>query len=323
MQKTLAVVNLKKLKQNALFVRKILGDRTFYAVVKANAYGHGGARVALAIENIVDGFCVAITDEGAALRISGITKPILVLTPPLGDDDIARAKFYNLTVTVNSVAAAKAARGLDFHIKVNTGMNRLGCSPDELLSVLGAADPNGIRGVYSHLYLPSDRRASEEQLKLFEVAQKAVKRVNPEATAHIAASGGILSGEKFLKDGARCGILLYGYSPEGFSAPVEPILTVYARRTQVTEFIGGGAGYALAPKKYETLSAYRLGYADGFFRTCPLGVGNLCMDSFVREGGDELVRVFSDADDYALKCKTISYEALCSVTRRAEMVYEE
>lgn len=323
MQRTLAVVNLKNLKYNAAFVRDILGNRQFYAVVKANAYGHGAARVALALESAVNGFCVAITDEGVALRLAGITKPILVFTPPLGADDVLRAKFYGLTVTVNSTYTAKTARGLPCHIKVNTGMNRLGCNICELEKVLNEVDKSDLMGVYSHLYAPQSRSAREEQLKIFNRAEELVKAKKLNTFAHIAASGGLLAGEKYLKDGARAGILLYGYAPHGFKAEVKPVLKVYARKVQTTLFTGGGAGYAAAKKQYGSLTTYRLGYADGFFRRSPLGVSPLCMDSFI--GGDEgdMRCVLNNAELLARQNGTISYEALCAATRRAEIVYEE
>lgn len=323
MQKTLAVVNLNNLRHNAQFIKNILGDRKFYAVVKADGYGHGGARVALAIESIADGFCVAITDEGVALRLAGITKPVLVLTPPLGQDDVLRAKFYNLTLTVNSSDTAKLIGDCPCHIKVNTGMNRLGCTIEQLPHIMNALKKSQIEGVFSHLYNPSDPAASGKQLELFARAEELLKIIKPNIYAHLAASGGVLSGKKFLKDGARVGILLYGYPPEGFCADVKPVLKMYARRTQITEFVGGGAGYSPAKKNYKSLSTYRLGYADGFARTVPLGVSNLCMDAFLREGGKELEPVLKNAAAYARRCGTISYEVLCAATRRAEIIYEE
>lgn len=323
MQKTLAVVNLNNLRYNARFIKSILGKRRFYAVVKADGYGHGGARVALAIESIVDGFCVAIIDEGAALRLAGVTKPILVLTPPIGNDDVIRAKFYNLTLTVNSIKTAKLIGDCPCHIKINTGMNRLGCTVEELSGIISAINTEQIEGVYSHLYSPSNSASSEMQLKLFNRAERLVKAVKPNTCAHLAASGGVLSGNKYLKDGARVGILLYGYPPEGFCADVKPVLKVYARRTQVIKFIGGGAGYSPAQKIYGYISTYRLGYADGFARTVPLGINNLCMDAFLREGGKKLQPVLQNAAEYAKRCGTISYEVLCAATRRAEVIYEE
>jgi len=323
MQKTLSVVDLRAIRENALKIKDGLGGRKFFAVVKADAYGHGAAEVARYIEDIADCFCVAITDEGVALRVSGVTKPVLVFTPPLGKDDVKRAEFYNLSVSVNSAECAVLCKGLNCHIKVNTGMNRLGCNLSELPAVLERLDPEKIEGIYSHLYAPESLERSLKQLAVFNEAEAIVRAKVPHICAHIAASGGFLRGGGFLKDGARCGILLYGYAPEGFSAyGYKGALKVYARRTQKTEFMGGGVGYSPATENYKTLCSYRLGYADGFRRTVPLGEKNLCMDAFIKNGGEQTECVFDNADAYAKRCGTISYEALTSVTRRSEIIYE-
>lgn len=323
MQKTLSVINLRAIRENALKIRARLGTRRFYAVVKADGYGHGAEEVARAIEDICDGFCVAIIEEGAALRIAGIGKQILVLTPPLDGADVARAKFYNLTLTVNSVQTAKLTGDCLCHIKVNTGMNRHGCNLSDLPSVLNALNKERIDGVYSHLYAPQNGAASKMQLDIFNQAERLVKAKVPDICAHVAASGGILRGGDYLKDGARCGILLYGYPPSGFGAGgFRRALKVFARRTQKTRFIGGGVGYNYADRAYKRLCTYRLGYADGFFRNVPLGEKTLCMDSFVRDGGGELVCVMKNAQEYARRSGTICYEVLTSVTRRSERIYE-
>ncbi len=321
MQKTISVIDLNAIKTNASKARSLCGNRKLYAVVKADAYGHGAEKVSQYIEDAVDGFCVAIVDEGASLRIAGITKEILVFTPPLDESDVLRARAYNLTVTVNGVRTAKLIDGLACHIKVNTGMNRMGCGIDGLPEILSVLEPSSVKGVYSHLYAPHDKKASAEQLKIFKRAVCAVKAVNPSATAHLSASGGILTGGEYLFDGARAGIILYGYAPYGFDEKFSHALKVYARRTQVTPFIGGGVGYNFADKDYTELSSYRCGYADGFRRTVPLGEKTLCMDAFSAVGGGEYVCVFDDADEYAKKCGTISYEVLTSVTRRSEKIY--
>ncbi len=324
MQKTLSVINLSAISKNIKFLRRRAGSAKFYAVVKADAYGHGAERVSLHIQPQVDGFCVALTEEGAALRIAGVTKPVLVLTPLTSADDALAAAFYNLSVTVNGLASARLCAGLSCHIKVNTGMNRYGCNIGELSVVLSTLASVGARvdGVYSHLYCPAEAREREAQLALFEEAERLVKAAYTRAVCHISASGGTLLGVKFIKEAVRCGISMYGYAPQGFSREgLSPALKVYARRIQKTDVCGRGAGYMVATKNYASLSAYRLGYADGFARTVPLGEGNLCMDAFVSEEDGEFIEVLSDADEYAARCGTISYEVLCSVTRRSERVY--
>ena len=127
MQRTLSVINLNSIRSNALRIKMLANGSKFFAVVKADAYGHGAEEVSREIEDIADGFCVAIIEEGIALRVAGITKQILVFTPPLDEYDVLRARAYGLTLTVNSVQSAKLIKGNPCHIKINTGMNRLGC----------------------------------------------------------------------------------------------------------------------------------------------------------------------------------------------------
>ncbi len=324
MQKTISVINLSAIRKNALFIRGLLGAKKFYAVVKADAYGHGAEAVSAEIEDVADGFCVAIAEEGAALRIAGITKPVLVFTPPADLSDVDVMRHYALTATVNGVNAARLIGDIPCHIKVNTGMNRYGCEVGELPQILKILSARQVEGVYSHLFAAENEYESAKQLRLFLAAERVVKAYNPDAVAHLSASGGLLRGGKFLRGGARCGIALYGYAPYGFSCPsLTPALKVYAKRVQTARFIGGGIGYQRAAEQYKTLSTYRLGYADGFARGVPLGEGNLCMDGFIsREKADTLC-VFDDADAYAKRCGTIAYEVLCSVTRRSERIYEK
>ncbi len=323
MQQTLSVINLTNIRKNVEYLKSLIGGAKFYAVVKADAYGHGAERVCSAIEDMVDGFCVAIVDEGAFLRVSGITKPILVFAPILDADDALRAKHYNLTVTVNGASAAKLIGDLPCHIKVNTGMNRYGCPVEEIGDILSLLKPEQVLGVYSHLYSAENAEARQRQLKLFNTAERAVKAYNKNAISHISASGGTLLGGEFIKDCVRCGIAIYGYSPEGFeNGELIPALKVYAYRAQTTQFCGGGVGYGEAKKSYNTLTTYRCGYADGFMRAMPLGENNLCMDAYISQENGDIACVLNNAKAYAKKCNTISYEVLCSVTRRSKKVYE-
>lgn len=323
MQKTLSVINLSAIRANARYVRSLIGNRFFWAVVKADAYGHGAAEVAREIEDIVDGFCVAIADEGAELKINGISKPVLVLAPPLDEEDAAKIKFYNLTSTVTDERSARLIGNAKCHVAINTGMNRYGCYGKELDKVLTVLDKGQIEGVYSHLYAAENAVHSKRQAAAFKAEADKIKEHSPETILHLAASGGILRGGEYLFGGVRCGLMLYGYAPKGFKAPaLKPALKVYARLSHETSVTGGGVGYNIADKKYTKLYTYRLGYADGFFRGVPLGEKTLCMDAFVATCVADYLPVFTDADAYAARCGTISYEVLCSVTRRSLKVYE-
>lgn len=322
MQKTVSVIDLRAIRANAEKIKSLSGQSKFFAVVKADAYGHGAEEVARSIEDIADGFCVAIIEEGISLRVAGISKPILVFAPPADSYDTERAKAYNLTVTVNSADTARLCRGLTCHIKVNTGMNRMGCDLSALPEIIKILDTDNIDGIYSHLYAPDDKSACVNQLAVFERAARFIKTYKSSVCAHLSASGGILRGGKYLFDGVRAGILLYGYAPNGFKADVRPAMKVYARRAQVTQFIGGGIGYNRADRRYKKLGVYRCGYADGFLRGVPLGEKTLCMDSFISEKCDDFLCVMSNADEYARRCKTISYEVLTRVTQRSEKIYK-
>ncbi|MDE6001768.1 MAG: alanine racemase, partial [Clostridia bacterium] len=185
MQKTLSVISLPSIRRNAEKIKSLIHGCKFFAVVKADGYGHGAEEVSRYIEDIADGFCVAIVEEGIALRVAGISKQILVLTPPQDGYDVARAKAYNLTLTVNSVHTARLIKGAPCHIKVNTGMNRHGCNIDGLPQILSCLPKDSVEGVYSHLFAPENDLASESQFAHFSKAVKTVKQVNPCACAHI------------------------------------------------------------------------------------------------------------------------------------------
>lgn len=322
MQETLSVVDLSVLRRNAENVRERIGNRFFFAVVKADGYGHGAERVALALFSVADGFCVATVDEGARLRVAGIDKPVLVLAPLSGREDGEKARYYSLSTSVGSMESLSLSNGCDVHIAVNTGMNRYGVNPKALPAFIEAAKDYNVTGVYSHLYAAGDIRECEKQYAIFKKASERVKEVFPKAVAHLSASGGILRGGRYLFDGVRCGILLYGYSPfggkiNGFS----PVLKVYAPLIGETEPFGDGVGYSVAKRKYKRLYTYRLGYADGFRRTVPLGEGNLCMDAFISQTKRDMLPVLENAELYAKRCGTISYETLCSVTKRSRIIY--
>ncbi len=324
MQKAIAKIDLGAIRHNARYLKGRANGALFYAVVKADAYGHGAVQVARALKGIADGFCVAIVDEAVELRVSGITSPVLVLTPPLGKDDAERMRAYDIAATAADIHSARLCRGLDVHVKINTGMNRFGCPPAMLSALLAELNDSRVCGVYSHIYAPLSQKDTLEQLAAFRHCVGLVKQMYPSAVAHFAATAGTLAGGELLFDGVRCGIGLYGYAPRGFACDnLRHALTVTARRVQthVPPF-GGGAGYMAAERSYARISTYRAGYADGLPRTYPLGIGNLCMDSFVSEGWEESVCVLSDAQKVAEKLGTISYEVLCNATKRCVRVYE-
>ena len=177
MQNTLAVISLNRIIENAAALQNA-ARRPLIAVVKDDAYGHGAERVSLALEPYVSGFAVSSVDEGAALRTVGVSKEILVLTPPLCEEEVLRAASLGLTVSLTCLAVQhlvlrvqeKYALPVKAHIAVNTGMNRYGFRPERVKDALKHADGAVITGVYSHLFLPESAREVRAQVRLFERA---------------------------------------------------------------------------------------------------------------------------------------------------------
>jgi alanine racemase len=338
MQENIAVVSLKRIQANAKAVWRIVSpERKLFAVVKANAYGHGIAAVAESLEEIADGFAVTDVAEGVFLRMSGRQKPILVFTPPTDEEDVFLAAMHDLTVTVCNFSSFRLMRRVAekysvpvrAHIKVNTGMNRLGLGGapfKALCREMSGQNFVRIEGIYSHLYAP-ESQAAILQRKAFVRERAVAEEYFGRLTAHLAATGGILRGEEFFFDGVRAGICLYGYVPNGFqNTTFLPAMKVYTRCIQSRRFCGGGIGYGKAERAYGDLAVYRLGYADGLPRNDRAfgAIGNLCMDSCIREervafGKKKLV--FSDAAKVARENNTIPYEVLCAATRRAKFEY--
>ena len=350
MQKVTAKINLKAIQSNALAFKKLTKTR-LYAVVKANAYGHGAEEVAACLSSVADGFCVALIDEAIAIRTAVMDKKILVFTPPVNEAEIYMLAVNGFVATIPDLWTARLAVSvcqkyglrLGVHLKVNTGMNRYGMNYSMLGKVCKLLQNSPfvtVQGVYSHLYTCTKEVATAQRAQFIR-AEKIVKRFYPKATAHLSATYGCLLGEEFAFDCVRVGLGLYGYLPTGLHAKekslgedlcLQKAMTVCATVTAVRTASFGGVGYG-APciDKKQVLSVVRVGYADGFLRNKQNGLLSirdksqaLCMDACIvnqkgKRGGKRFV--LTNADDIAQKANTISYEVLCAATRRAEFEY--
>ena len=330
MQPCRAVIRLDAIRGNAALLRAKAAGAKLCAVVKADAYGHGGAMVCQALAGVADCFAVALVEEGVRLRLAGISADILVLVPPLSIEEAVRAALYGLTVSVGDgqdialVSRALAGRGLTVrvHLQVNTGMNRFGFEEAPFATLCGEGLPPCMRaeGVYSHFYAPHDAAVTREQFSRFCAFRARAEQAFGRLTAHIAATGGVLAAEGYCLDLVRPGIGLYGYAPQGFArGGLRPAMRVYAQVAANRIYRGGGMGYRSLRPHGDALAVVRCGYADGFFRR-----GRLCMDAAVEESPRkkyERVCVLSDADECARACGTISYEVLVRAAARAERVY--
>lgn len=334
MQSTLAVISLKRIKENARLVGEYAGA-PLIAVVKDDAYGHGAERVALALEEEASSFAVATVAEGAALRTAGVGKEILVLTPALSEEEGLSAFAHGLTPTVGSEASLRlllrAGEKWGFPVSaqlaLNTGMNRYGVRPSLTGRICRAAREAGAQftGVFSHFYDPASEGAREAQYAAFCRASNEVKEYFPAAKRHLSATGGILAGKKYNFDAVRSGIALYGYLPAGFGGrlPVRPAMKVYAQVAGGGVPFGGGWGYGEARGDEKSFFTLRAGYGDGLFRTEEEGCR--CMDATVLEGRAEFGkrRRLPDPATYARLHGTSVYEILIALARKAVREYRD
>lgn len=306
-------IDLSALAANISELRRRIGpNRLLYAVVKANAYGHGASLVApAALEAGADRLAVAAVNEAIALREAGVRAPILLLgyTPPGLTETLLE---YDLAVSIYDAGAAfdfaqgaaRYGRPLTAHLKVDTGMHRLGIDPEEApdLAALLASNPNlRFEGIYTHFSTADeeDKTYSLEQLRRFNALLERLARDGTRPPiAHAANSAAVLDLPQAHLDAVRCGILLYGLSPSEevpAPAPMLPVLTWKARIAQVRNLDAGepiSYGNAWRAPGPRTVAVVPVGYADGFprsprtWKTVLVGgrelpvIGRICMDHF-------------------------------------------
>lgn len=353
-------VRLGALVQNFRTAQKLTGPAVVAAVVKADAYGLGFRPVAKALlASGCDTFFVARLAEGVALRPLAPEARIFVLDGAL--PDMVPALIANrLTPVLNSLAdiaawsaAAQAMRTqLDAAVHIDTGMNRLGLSP-AALNELAAEHMrllNGLQVVLwmSHLACADELGATMNALQLDRF--KTALSMLPAAPASLAASGGIMLGKDYHFDMVRPGIALYGGAPQTSGtnpfAPVAKLTATVMQLRQAEEGESVGYGATIRLKRPSLLGTAALGYADGIFRSlsnagsvaihgvkAPI-IGRISMDLLTFDLTDvpgpvqvgDAVELFGEVislDEIATTAKTISYEILTSLSRRARRSYEE
>lgn len=336
MQQNRAFVRTDILRANAQYFKMRAGGAALCAVVKADAYGHGAAMAAKALAGTADLFAVSLVEEGARLRYAGVGEDILVLTPPLCEEEVLRGAVHGLIFTAGDAAdyallektAAKYGFCVRCHVKANTGMNRYGFSLPGFRTFLRGklSDRVCVEGIYSHFYRPENTSATSAQFEKFGAFCRLGECAFGRLVKHIAATGGTLASREYCLDMVRIGIGLYGYLPGGFSLPqgsISPVMRVHSTVAAVHRYASGGAGYGDYKPRGKRLATVRSGYADGYLRRTVRG-NCLCMDARVcevwaRKYDD--VCIFSDADAYARAHGTISYEALVHAAERAVKVY--
>lgn len=367
---TVARVDLEAIRSNFRAISAFLASRPappgIIAVVKANAYGHGAAEVGPALEQAGAAMLAcADIEEGIVLRQAGVRVPILVFGA-LGVSDLDGVFQHYLTPTISTPSAARALQAsaakhaaiLKCHLKIDTGMNRLGFRHDNLSRTLPevAASRNlSIDAVYTHFATADEPEspAFNEQRERFESVHTTLRSLGiTPRTRHAANSAALLRDERVWLDFVRPGLLLYGIVPPPLAVtlPLRPALSLHSRIVHVKGLRPGEAtGYGLktVADRPTTIAVVPAGYADGLDRRLAgLGhmlvrgrrapvIGSVCMDMATIDvtgtdvaPGDEVVIIGEQGAEsigvreIAAAIGTIPYELLCRVGSRIERVYE-
>ena len=364
-ERVIAEINLDNIAYNMANIRKAIDKNTsIMAVVKADAYGHGAVEVAkTALYNGANWLGVAIIDEAIELRKNNIFEPILILGHTI-EHKLLQVIKYNITQTVFSYdmakklsdEASKIKKSVDIHIKIDTGMSRLGFLPtqetiQEILSIKNLPYIN-ITGIFTHFATADmeDKTFTKEQFeKYMWVINKLEEKGVNNLIKHISNSGAILDLKEYRLDMVRAGIILYGMYPSSQvlkNIDLKPAMSLKTHISYVKEIepnVSVSYCRTYFTNKKTKIATIPVGYADGYARILSNKarvfvngyyanvVGNICMDQFmidvthipnVQEG--DIVTLMGDgitAEELASLQNTINYEVVCNIGKRVPRVY--
>ncbi len=350
-----ALIDLSALEQNLSIVRRHAPRARVMAVIKADAYGHGLLRAASALKS-ADGFALLELDAAIRLRDAGYRQPILLVEGFFSTEELALIEQYHLSAVIHHseqlamLSAFKRRGGLDVFLKLNTGMNRLGFMPEQFpaaLELLKTSPAVGRITLMTHLALadePAGGDSVSAQLQCFD--DVAAGRNLPCSLANSAA---ILRYPETHADWVRPGIMLYGASPfvdrTAAELGLHPVMTVSSKIIAVQNLKTGdavGYGHTFRADRSMRVGIVAGGYADGYPRHAPTGtpvlvngrrsriLGRVSMDMLhVDLSGIESAGVGSPVtlwgegmpvDEVAQSAGTISYELLCALAPRMQIV---
>ena len=370
LKRTWAEVDLDALAHNYERIRRHVGEKTrLLGVIKADAYGHGAVPVAKELEALGASYlAVSNIDECEEVRRGGVTLPVLMLgfTPA---DQAERILELDMTQAVQSLdiakafsaAAVKCGKKMKVHIKLDTGMGRLGFLCDEehfdesLQDILAALELPGldVEGVFTHFCVADEE--GEENVAFTRTQHERFLRMIDAAEArsgfhfrlrHCCNAGGIVCYPEWAGDMVRCGIILYGSGELAERMGMEPVMSLKTRVATVRDLAPGTSvsyGRTYFTERESRIAVLPIGYADGLHRTLsnrmevltPYGrakqVGRICMDMCMIDvtdlpevkSGDE-VEIFGKnvlCAEDAAACGTIPYELLCAVSKRVPRHY--
>ena len=362
LNETELLISWKAVEHNLNYFRSLLKPSTkLMLMVKANAYGNGAEEIVKRIEkeNLCDYLSVAYLDEGIALRKAGIELPIMVLNPSITHWEqmvfhCLEPEIHNLTAlqSFNTFLSSNdSLKNSDYpiHLKLNTGMNRLGFDSsdlDDVIKLLQEHPSFRVKTVMSHLSsagMPEEDIFTHSQLEKFDEMTKRLQRVLPNSVSrHILNSYGIARFPEYQLDMVRLGIGLYGGAP--IPELNRNLQSICQLKTKVTSFRrlkkGASIGYSRAGKASEdtNIATLSIGYVDGLPRSLGNGnwkveinnklypiIGNVCMDLTMIELGNDSAEVGDEVFifgrqqtifDFAKARNTIAYEVMTSIGER-------
>nr|WP_320133171.1 alanine racemase [uncultured Holophaga sp.] len=365
-------IHLGHIRANLLGIRQRIGqDRRLMISIKGNAYGHGAREIAHMAqqEGLADWLGVATLPEALSLRESGITLPILKLTVTF-PEEMEAAVQGGITLSVceeenlRALETTAARLGLTggVHLKIDTGMGRLGVTDDEAPAFARAIEASPhlhLEGAFTHLPVSdepqqdADTQAQVERFKaIIDQVEAAIGR--PLELVHCSNSGGVLGHDYAWLNMVRPGVIVYGYYPDTNTPrtiPLQPGLSFLTRVSflkKVPEGTAVGYGHTWKAPRPTWIATIPVGYADGFNRLFSnsgrvlIGgrfypvVGRVCMDQIMVDLGPETSVAFGDevvligrsgqeeitAAEWARKLGTITYEVTCQIAARVARVYE-
>ena len=370
LKRTWAEIDLDALARNYDRIRRHVGEETkLLGVIKADAYGHGAVPVARELEALGASYlAVSNIDECEEVRLGGVKLPVLMLgfTPA---DQAERILELDMTQAVQSLdiaeafsdAAVKYGKKMKVHIKLDTGMGRLGFPCDEtnfaqsLTDILAVLKLPGldVEGIFTHFCVSDEE--GEENVAFTKKQHERYARMIAQAEEkgnfrfrlrHCCNAGGIVSYPEWADDMVRCGIILYGSGELAERMGMEPVMALKSRVAVVRDLAPGTSvsyGRTYFTTRKSRIAVLPLGYADGLHRALsnrmevltPYGrakqVGRICMDMCMIDvtdlpevkSGDE-VEIFGKnvlCAEDAAACGTIPYELLCAVSKRVPRHY--
>ncbi len=374
MRPTYAVINLKKLKKNFLNIREKVGITKIMAVIKADAYGHGVEEVVKTLNSLKDKrpeyYAVAIPDEGVEFRRIKVEQPILVLEPfdvmqvhKLIENELIATVFTDRHLGILLEGTKKhrlenPGYRIKVHVKIDTGMNRIGIRFDEALGFIRNLNNDKnflIEGVYTHFATSDEKNKDFSMLQLGRfnsiLAELKKDKINI-GIIHTANSGAILDIPDSYFNMVRPGIAMYGYYPSketSESIKLDPVMSLISEVSSVKTIEAGETvsyGRTFKASRRTKIISVPIGYADGFSRGLSNKaraiingklypqIGNVTMDRTMFNVFDDDIKVGDkvtllgkeagleiSAYDWAEILNTIPYEVMCGISKRVPRVY--